>query len=190
MLQPRLASEESLKPPTVEAKAERISIERLFEVEESALLGFAYGFVRRREISEELVQEAFLRTHKHWDEIKNPRAWIYRATRNLALNWLRKNGRESEIDDEQLTNAPDHNTDTPDQALTKLEALGTLRSHLAELEPIELEIIRLKYTEDLRYQQIATETGLTLSNVGYKLHHILKSLATSMKSSGFTSPDA
>src|ERR1700722_19705405 len=40
------------------------TIAALFESEESALLHFAMGIVRRRFVAEELVQEAFLRFHK------------------------------------------------------------------------------------------------------------------------------
>ena len=53
------------------------------------------GLVRRRELAEELVQDAFLRLHRHWDKVEQPRAWVYRAVRNLALNSLRKSQRES-----------------------------------------------------------------------------------------------
>ena len=78
----------AVKDPLADPSPERPSIEQLFEQEESPLLGFAYRFVRRREIAEELVQEAFLRIHRHWSEVQNPRAWIYRATRNLCLTWI------------------------------------------------------------------------------------------------------
>jgi len=67
----------------------------LFEEEEAGLIRFAVGLVRRRELAEELVQDAFLRLHRHWDKVEQPRAWVYRAVRNLALNSLRKSQRES-----------------------------------------------------------------------------------------------
>ena len=168
-----------LKPPV-----EKPSIERLFEDEESPLLGFAYGFVRRREIAEDLVQEAFFRIHRHWETVEKPRAWIYRATRNLCLSWIRDHKRETEMDDERQQNTPDPNAEQPDKALAKLESVGTLRALLAELDETDRELVRLKYSEGLRYKQISEQTGLSVSNVGYKLHHILRGLAGSLKQTG------
>src|SRR5271163_57566 len=66
----------------------------LFESEESVLLGFAAGLVGRRSVAEELVQDAFLRLHQVWGQVENPRAWLYRSVRNMALNPLRDHRRE------------------------------------------------------------------------------------------------
>ena len=163
------------------------SLEDLFEAEESPLLGFAYGFVRRREIAEELVQEAFFRIHRHWDEVENPRAWIYRATRNLCLSWIRDHKRETPIDDHEHENTTDPDHAAPDETVARLEAIGNLRALLADLAPADQEIVHLKYTEDLRYTQIAERTGLSVSNVGYKLHHVLRGLASSLRQTGIDS---
>ena len=72
------------------AKEEKPTLEQVFNSEEGPLLRFAYGMVNgRRDIAEELVQEAFLRLHKHWSEVELPRPWLYRCVRNLAINHLR-----------------------------------------------------------------------------------------------------
>ncbi len=179
MPQPDLSAAEPLGRPVA-----KISLERLFEDEESPLLGFAYGFVRRREIAEDMVQEAFLRLHRHWAEVENPRAWIYRATRNLCLTWIRDHKRETPMREDQPPDTTALEPAPPDRALDQLEALGTLRSLLAELDEADREIVRLKYAEGMRYKQIAERTGLSVSNVGYKLHHILRGLAGSLRQSG------
>lgn len=184
MPKPERSATEPVKRPVV-----KISLERLFEDEESPLLGFAYGFVRRREIAEDLVQEAFLRLHRHWAEVENPRAWIYRATRNLCLTWIRDHKRETPMEEDQLQNTADHDSAPPDNALVQLEARGTLRALLADLDEADRELVRLKYAEGLRYTEIAEQTGLSVSNVGYKLHHILRGLAGSLRQSGISNSE-
>jgi DNA-directed RNA polymerase specialized sigma24 family protein len=42
----------------------------------------------------------------------------------------------------------------------------------------------LKFEEDMSYRQIAEKTGLSVSNVGYVLHHAIKSLAVELKKIG------
>ena len=162
---------EAVDPPTLAA---------LFESEESAVLGFAIGLVGRRAVAEELVQEAFLRLHQLWGQVDNPRAWLYRSLRNLALNHLRDNARETTDDGPERAG----NERAPDQALGRLEAIGTVRLLISELSPEDQDLIRLKYHDDLKYQEISRQTGLSVSNVGYKLHHLLKGLAEALRHVG------
>lgn len=159
---------------------ERPSLAAFFEAEESALLGFAIGLVGRRSVAEELVQEAFLRLHQLWEQVENPRAWLYRALRNLALNHLRDHAREVMVE----TPEGPGNESAPDEALDQLEAVGMVRLLLAELAPDDQALIHLKYHDDLKYQQISQQTGLSVSNVGYKLHHLLKGLAEALRRAG------
>ena len=162
------------------------TLRQVFETEESPLLRFAYGLLGQRETAQDLVQEAFLKLHAHWDEVVNPRAWLFRSIRNLALNHLRDHRRETSTDliHELASDAPD-----PEQSLGRLEALGTLQLLLAELDPADRALISLKYHENLKYEQISQRTGLSIGNVGYKLHHALKNLADSLRRLGIESAD-
>lgn len=158
------------------------SITDVFHSEESALLRFAYGFLGRRELAEDIVQDAFLKLHHSWDEVQTPRPWLYRCVRNLSLNHLRDHKRETLTEDPEVGTASTQ--DTPDAELKKQEVIGLMRMHLSELKPEDRELIRLKYTEDLKYAQIGERTGQTVSNVGYRLHYLLKTLAASLKKDG------
>jgi RNA polymerase sigma factor (sigma-70 family) len=152
----------------------------LFEAEEGALLSFALGLVGRRSVAEDLVQEAFLRLHQMWGEVENPRAWLYRSLRNLALNHLRDHRRETEMPDEE----PPAPGEVPAEEMGKMEAVGIVRMLLAELPKEDGELIRLKYHDDLKYNEIGQRTGLNVGTVGYKLHHLLKGLAESLRRAG------
>ena len=85
-------------PVTTTSKPQSIVV--VFESEESGLLRYAIGLVGRRTVAEEIVQETFLRLHQCWHEVENPRAWLYRSVRNLALNHLRDRKPESELKDD------------------------------------------------------------------------------------------
>ena len=152
----------------------------LFEVEESGLLRFAIGLVGRRTVAEELVQETFLRLHQVWGEVENPRAWLYRSLRNLALNHLRDRPRETELPEEAIAAAEN----LPAELLGRNEAVGMVRLFLAEMSPDDRDLVRLKYHDDLRYREISKRTGLSVGNVGYRLHHLLKGLADSLRHAG------
>ncbi len=156
------------------------SLGEIFEAEESGILGFAVGLVGRRVVAEELVQDAFLRLHQLHDSVENPRAWLYRCVRNLALNHLRDHARElmDEAPESVSTDAP------PDVELGRLEAVGMVRLLVSELPPDDQALLHFKFHDDLKYQQISSKTGLSVSNVGYKLHHLLKGLADALRHAG------
>ena len=167
--------------PVTTNKSPRHDVAALFEAEESGLLRFAMSLVRQRMVAEELVQETFLRFHQVADEIENPRGWLYRSLRNLALNHLRDRPKESVLEEE---NAPAHDARLPVDALGRDEAVGLMRMLLAEMSPEDRALIQLKYHDDLKYQEISRRTGLSVGNVGYRLHHLLKGLAESLRRAG------
>jgi len=178
VMKPRLKFQMDAQTP------EKTNIETLFNSEESALLRYAYSIVTRREVAEEIVQDAFLKLHKHWNDIDTPKAWIYRATRNLCLNHLRKHQRESlseDSDDETSAN------DLPDEELGRMEAIGTLKILIEELPADERALIQLKYHDELTYGKIGSQLNLGTGTVGYKLHHLLKKLSQALQKAGVTS---
>jgi RNA polymerase sigma-70 factor (ECF subfamily) len=162
----------------------KISLSRLFENEEARLLHFALGLVGRRSVAEDLVQEAFMRLHQVWVDVENPRAWLYRSLRNLALNHLRDHRRETALEGAP---EPAHDGDIPPEEMGRREAVGVVRMLLAELPEADRQLIRLKYHETLKYQEIGQRTGLNAGNVGYRLHHLLKGLADSLRHAGVES---
>ncbi|MEP4049435.1 MAG: sigma-70 family RNA polymerase sigma factor, partial [Luteolibacter sp.] len=171
------------KPTTMEEKP---TLRQVFDAEESPLLRYAHGLTAQRETAEDIVQEAFLRLHSHWHEVDSPRPWLFRCVRNLALNHLRHNKQNTSLETspEWEAEAPD-----PEATLGKLETIGTLQLLISELPEPDRTLVSLKYLSNLRYEEIATQTNLSVSNVGYKLHHCLKSLATSLRHLGIESAD-
>ena len=172
--------------PVKTAMEEKPSLRQVFDAEESPLLRYAHGLVGQRETAEDLVQDAFLKLHAHWDDVTHPRAWLFRCVRNLALSHLRDHKRETRMEEgrEWQGNTPDAG-----ETLGKLEAIGTLQLLVAELHEDDRALISLKYHEGLKYDQISERTGLSVGNVGYKLHHALKNLADSLRRLGVESPE-
>ena len=163
------------------SRVEKPDLETVFSTEETVLLHCAFGILGRRELAEEVVQDAFLKLHEHWEEVDIPRAWLFRCVRNLALNVIRKNKREV-IDD-----GPGERAETrecPDTELSRMEAVGMVRLLISEMATRDQEMVRLKYFEDLKYQEIAQRLEMSVGNVGYRLHHLLKDLGERLRKSG------
>lgn len=176
-----LPSARALKASSAESMHSKpANIGALFEAEESGLLRYAIGLVGERMVAEELVQETFLRLHKIWGDVENPRGWLYRSLRNLSLNHLRDHPKQDALSDD----APQAESILPVETLGRNEAIGMVRLLLAEMPPADRSLVLLKYHDDLRYEEISQRTGLSVSNVGYRLHHVLKTLADSLRHAG------
>ena len=170
------------------------TIEELFDALESPLLGYALRLSGGREVAEDLVQEAFMKLHTQFAEVREPRRWLYRTVHNLALNHRRDSAKMVSLsppggpssDPSDLSDFPDA-TDPqpwPDEQIARLEGIGLVRLSLAALDKRSRELIRLKFTEDLSYSEISARTGLKEGHVGYLLHHALKTIAAELSKTG------
>lgn len=177
---PPSGASDSAVPVSPSPREAGLTLAALFASEESGLLRFAIGLIGRRMVAEDLVQETFLRLHQVWDQVENPRGWLYRSLRNLALNHLRDHARETELDD----TAHVAEGDAPPEMLGQMEAIGMVKMLLSEMTDEDRKLIRLKYHDDLKYQAISQRTGLSVGNVGYRLHHLLKGLADTLRRAG------
>ena len=170
------------------------TIEELFAALESPLLNYALRLVGVRNVAEDLVQDAFMKLHRQFAEVREPRRWLYRTVHNLALNHRRDNAKiiplipaNSDSSHESHTSYTNDATDEsplPDEQIARLEGIGLVRLSLESLDARSRELIRLKFNEDLSYQQISERTGLKTGHVGYLLHHALKAIAQELAKSG------
>ena len=158
----------------------------LFATLETPLLNYAISLVQKPDIAQDLVQDAFLRLHERLDEVREPKAWLYRTVHNLAMSHHRKYSRVIAMDFEDSDGFPEpvDGETLPDDRLERMEAVGMAMLCLDRLKENARELIQLKFVENLSYKEIAERTGLSVGNVGYKLHHAIKFLAAELKKEG------
>ncbi len=165
------------------------TIEALFETLETPLLAYAYRLARSVEVAQDLVQEAFMKLQVHFKQVREPKPWLYRTVHNLAANHHRKSGRHISMQQttstgETLLIESEDEGMLPDESIVHQEAVGLVRISLESLDERSRRLIRLKFEEEMSYREIAEVTGLSVSNVGYVLHHAIKSLGVELKKIG------
>ena len=153
----------------------------LFEEEEQPLLRFAISLLEHREVAEEIVQDVFLKLHLKWEEVEQPRAWLYRSVRNGILNHLRDE-RVFSRDPSEIESGLAETECLEQDQLTRLEAIQVVRGLLDSLPEDDRKLLHLKYFQGMRYREISEQTGLSVGNVGYRLHHLLHRLAKKLHS--------
>ena len=164
-------------------------VKEWFKKLEKPLMIYAFQIVHDREEAQDLVQDAFLRFFKQEDKILEPKAWLYKTLRNLSISFLRKDGRlQRTTDGDQLDFLDSMNRPVESilvKNLEKDEALNRVRHAISLLPKESAKIIQLKFDQQKSYNEISQITGLSVSNVGYKLHHIIKDLSQALKREGF-----
>src|SRR5579864_2320089 len=101
--------EASAAPPKAE------TIEELFNALELTLLNYALRLAGELSVAEDIVQEAFMKLHAQFEQVREPRRWLYRTVHNLALNHRRDTGKIISLD--AKVEESEHNDATDPQPL-------------------------------------------------------------------------
>ncbi|MBE7499963.1 MAG: RNA polymerase sigma factor [Verrucomicrobiales bacterium] len=181
-----VASSASLAGPEPE------TVTGLFATLESPLLGYALRLLSDADMAQDVVQEAFLRLHAQFEQVREPRRWLFRTVHNLALNQRRHDRRivplaSGSTDAPTPAGDPPDPQPLPDEQLARWEGVNLVRQGLQNLDARSRELLTLKFNDDLSYKEISSRTGLTVGHVGYLLHHALKALAAELAKAGLVS---
>ena len=152
---------------------------------EEPLLRYAARLTNNANAAQDVVQNTFIRLFKKWNGPLEPSAnlasWLYRVTHNCAVDYIRKESRRHLLHIQHAAEIdnfipPNRGTDfrIGNQAEKAAAALRTLSER-------EQQLVILKIYEEKSYREISEITGLTVTNVGYILHHAMKKMAAKLK---------
>lgn len=119
------------------------------------------------------------RTALNFDNPKHVEAWLFTVCRHRAIDHQRKHSRiiPMPLPEDHTSNEPG-----PAAAIESRDTEANLLRLLDRLSPNQREVIRLKFQNDLSYQEIANITQLSVTNVGFILHTGLKKLREIVRS--------
>jgi len=150
----------------------------LIEKYSKPLIRYATGILKDVESAKDIVQDCFLKVFPlPLGEIRIP-GWLYREVRNRSIDLWRHRRKIEGLAPEAEENLRSEHPD-PLEGLEAQAGSRLLATHLEGLSKRDQEVLRLKYGEDLSYEQIGEALGLTATNVGYILCQALKSLRQS-----------
>lgn len=131
------------------------------------------------EDQKDLYQEIVYQLWKSFDSFKGEAkisTWMYRIALNTSITYLNKQkrkGKQVSIDFELLNKVDE-------QDLVLEERINILYAHIKELNVIEKGLILL-FLEGKSYDEIATITGFTNTNVGTRLARVKQKLKNQIK---------
>ena len=150
----------------------------LFERHHRAVYGYFMRMTGNRELSEDLVQDVFLRILRY-RETYQPQtsfaAWMYGIARNAFIDHTRKRRLESAWSDD----LPEvrSNEELPDQRLGARQEQELLRKALRELPADKREVLILSRYQNLRYDEIGRILGCEPNAVKQRVFRAVRALS-------------
>ena len=158
------------------------AFDELVERYQRRLLNFVFRTIGDRERAEDLVQEVFIRVHRHlhrFDQTKKFSTWIYTIASNLAKNELRNRSRNPlvlfqtikknwESDHRPLQFEDPHYR--PDDLFRKRHLRELVEWAVAQLPEHHRIVFVLRELEGKTYEEIAEITDCNLGTVKSRLN--------------------
>lgn len=149
------------------AKGDRSGLRDIFDAEAGRLVAVAQRILKRRELAEEVVQDAFIRiwthAHQYRPERGSARGWIYAIVRNRALNMLRDGSREDLVAEDRLETMQDgEQLEQIMAAWHRLDHNSRLKECLGRLDEARRRGILMAYVGGYTHGEIAGRLRLPL----------------------------
>lgn len=165
------------------ANGNRTALRHIFDLEARRLVAVAERILRRRDLAEEVVQEAFIRiwthAHQYAPERGSARGWIYAIVRNRALNMLRDGSREHTVAEVEVLQESDQAAEVL-AAWHRLDRDSRLRDCLGALEEIKRNGILMAYVGGYTHGEIAGRLRIPLGTAKSWIRRGLSSLRECM----------
>ncbi len=139
----------------------------LYDHYAGALMGVIFRIIENRELSEDILQEAFVKIWNNFSQYDSSRGrlftWMVNLARNLAIDTLRskafKNQRKIHQTEDSVSNVGD-----PATGSGNFDALG-VRKYVDLLRADQKQIIDLAYFGGFTQEEISQRLGIPLGTV-------------------------
>ncbi len=137
--------------------------------------------VRNVDDAEDLTIEAFAKAFKNLHRFKKDytfSTWLFRIATNNAIDFIRKKKLETmsldtsfqdDNGDSVTIDVEDHNLNPQERAI-KTQKIELIQLFVTKLPPKYQRLVRLRYFEELSYEEIADELEAPLGTVKAQLH--------------------
>jgi RNA polymerase sigma-70 factor (ECF subfamily) len=156
------------------------------------IAAYVYRMVGNYDAALDLTQEVFIKVYgslsRYRAEFKFS-TWIYKIAHNAAIDHLRRGAaRETAIasDEDRPALAVESRRLTPEQESERNERCSEIEVVVQMLTPAYRELIVLRHSNDLSYEEIAEVTGLPLGTVKNRLFRAREAMRDLLRERGIT----
>ncbi|MEM8965755.1 MAG: RNA polymerase sigma-70 factor [Bacteroidota bacterium] len=154
------------------------AFEKIFKSTYGDLLRYAMSFTSDKGEAENVVSEVFYKLWKQRSNIRintSVKSYLYSATRNQALDGLRKT-QSTQAMMEKTPSASSAHALSPEEKLIGQELEECIQNAINQLPEQRQLIFRLNREEGLKYREIAQRLNISIKTVETQMSRSLKAL--------------
>ncbi len=173
---------------------DHVAFRELFDRYHRRAYAVAYGVVKNKEDALDVVQEAFVKVHKHLSAFQGTSSfytWLYRIVMNLAIDHLRRkknnrpaaydDGREADSEGDEDGILPRMLDANPRKAVLRREVLDRVQAALATLPEYHRQVILLREVEGLSYEEMAEVLEVPKGTIMSRLFHARRKMQLALE---------
>ncbi len=169
-----------MKKPSLSRRTKETQFSALFEKHYTKLYNYAYKVLKTKNVSEELVQETFIKLWAHFEDMNGSQrsieSFLIVTLKNKIIDDFRKN----EVRDKH-TNLYTQNTNFQTELDTQWEISKQVDLIYRSLEPTVAETFRLSRDKGLTYKEISTKKNISVKTVELHISKGLKAFREGLK---------
>nr|WP_246865727.1 sigma-70 family RNA polymerase sigma factor [Croceivirga thetidis] len=153
----------------------------LYERHKGKLFGFFYNLNGNSELSEDLVQNVFIRMMKYKHTYSGEgsfMAWMFTTARNVNHDYFKKH--KNELKENELSSYEYRikNDEDMERDITRKEQMNQLKTAMNKLDAEKREVLVLSKLKEMKFNQIGEVLGCSEGAAKVKAHRALKELRT------------
>lgn len=166
------------------ANGDQKKFSQMMELTSEELLWFAIGFLKNKEIAEEVVSDVYVNiwnNRAHLEKINNLKSYLFVSVRNGCLSHLRKVKNEKHISIDSVNEFSFLPVEGPEDSLIEKEIIEQIYAAIETL-PCKCKLaFTLAKINGLKYREIAEVLGITEKTVNNHLVLAVKKITELLK---------
>lgn len=171
----------------IASHADQEAFEWLYNQHALPVFHFVYAILRHKQVAEEIVNDIFIKLWQHREslpEITHLRAYLLKAGRNGASNYLRSQHQTTLIDLDQVSASHIHFEPSPEQLSITREVAQAVSRGIDQLPPKCKLVFKLIKEDGLKYREAADLLDISVKTVETQMTIALRKLQELMIASG------
>jgi len=173
---------------------DRAAFKVLFERYHRRVYAVALGVVKSPQDAHDVVQEAFVKVHRHLPDFQGNSSfytWLYRISMNLAIDQLRRRKSARQVDYDDTVGRAEQGDDPgnltpvidgadPAKTQSRKELAEKIRGALATLPEYHRQVILLREVEGLSYEEISKIMKVPKGTIMSRLFHARRKMQSAL----------
>ncbi len=159
-------------------KTQNLAFEKLLKEFQRPLYNHIRTIVLNHDDTDDVLQNTFVKVFHNLDKFKGESklfSWMYRIATNEALTFLNQKAKKSGISSETLQNKTIDNLKA-DEYFDGNEIQIKLQKAIALLPEKQQLVFKMKYFEELKYEEISEILGTSVGALKASYHHAVKKI--------------